>query len=121
MSPAEADLLLDEWARWQRNDPLKMDWATATPFGRQIKPDPAPSREPIDVERAYRTDRALAKLPKRYRFLIRLHYLDHAPIDAKARRMRMGRKCYLLLIVGVQRVVGIRLDGTRNMAYLEHA
>jgi hypothetical protein len=113
LSAAQADMLLAEWARWQSADPLEMDWPHSTAFGRHIKPDPSPPREPVDDERAYRTDRVIARLPRRYRFLIRLHYLDPAPVDSKARRLRMRRQAYLLLLTGVQRVVGARLDGTR--------
>lgn len=116
MTPAEADYLLDEWARWQRADPLTMGWPDATPFGRQIKPDPAPSRIPIDDDRALRTDRVLAKMPARIRFIAKMHYLDLAPIDQKARRLRLGRKAYLAKIEGIKRVVAARLDETRKQA-----
>lgn len=116
MTPAEADYLLDEWARWQRADPLTMGWDTATPFGRQIKPDPAPSRIPIDDARVLRTDRVLAKLPGRIRFIVRLHYLGLEPIDQKARRLRLGRKAYKLRIEAVQKLIADRLDGTRKQA-----
>jgi hypothetical protein len=50
-----------------------------------------------------------------------LHYLDFAPIDAKARRMRMGRRSYLMLLEGVQRVVAARLDGTSIQPKIQHA
>lgn len=103
-------MLLDEWARWQREGALAMDWPTATPFGRQIKPDPRPATLPVDVERALRTDRVLARMPRRYRFYVRLHYLDLSPIESKARRLRMGRNAYRTLIESVQRVIGARLD-----------
>jgi hypothetical protein len=121
LSAKETDYLLDEWARWQRMDPYTMSWPKSAPFGRYIKPDPVPAREPVDEERALATDRVLARMPRRYRFLVRMHYLDSAPIDAKARRMRMGRKAYLLLLEGVQRVVGARLDGTSLPATFSHA
>ena len=111
MTPAQADVLLEEWARWQCEDVVRCGWPTATPFGRQIKPDPTPARMPIDEQRAYETDRVIARLPGRYRFLIRMHYLDPAPTDTKARRLRLGRKGYLLLLKGVQHVVAMRLDG----------
>lgn len=110
MSPAEADLLLEEWAHWQRSGGIDIGMPHATPFGRLIKPDPAPSGRAIDDERAYQTDRALARLPSRYKFLVRLHYLDPSPIDSKARRLRIGRKAYKALIHGVCRVVAMRLD-----------
>lgn len=110
-----AGYLLEEWARWCRHDPLPMDWPHATSFGKLIKPDPRPATEPIDVLRAAATDRVVARLPGRVRFLINLHYLDTGPIDAKARRLRMRRQRYLDLIDGVCRVVALRIDsGTRN-------
>lgn len=106
-----AGYLLEEWARWcQGGDTLEIGWPPSTPFGKLIKPDPRPASLPIDVERAYLTDRIVARLPTRYRFLVKLHYLDPAPIDAKARRMRLGRNGYLHLIEGVCRVVAIKLD-----------
>ena len=120
MSPEEADFLLDEWARWQRSDPIAIGWAPATPFGKHIKPDPSPSAIPIDENRAILTDKALAKMPQRIRFVVKLHYLGLAPIDAKARRLHMGRKAYLSLIESVKRTVGARIDETRKTAYLTH-
>lgn len=121
MSPEEADFLLDEWARWQRTDPISIGWAPATPFGKQIKPDPSPSSIPIDEERAIITDRVLAKMPRRIVFIVRLHYLGMEPIDTKARRMHLGRKAYLGLIESVRRTVGDRIDQTRKTAYLAHS
>lgn len=109
MSPAEADYLLEEWSHWQRGEAVDISWPHATPFGRLIKPDPRPAGFAIDDARAFRTDRVIAKLPKRYRFLIRLHYLDSAPIDAKARRLRVGRASYKLLIKGICCVVAMRI------------
>lgn len=109
MTPALADYLLEEWARWQRETVIHTGWPTSTPFGRHIVPDPAPSRLPVDDDRALKTDRVLAKLPGRYRFLVKLHYLDPAPIDQKARRLRLGRPGYKLLIKGVQSVVAHKL------------
>lgn len=108
VEPGDLDLLLDEWARWARHDPLKMGWSNATPIGRMIKPDPAPSREPVDPERAFATDRVVVRLPQRYRFLINLHYRDPAPIDAKARRLRRGREAYKATILGMLRAVAPR-------------
>jgi DNA-directed RNA polymerase specialized sigma24 family protein len=102
LTAAQADYLLEEWARWQRCDPLTMD--------KCIKPDPVPAREPVDEDRALRTDRVIAKLPGRLRFLVKLHYLDSVPIDVKARRMRIAREGYKRLLEGAQRVVGERLD-----------
>jgi len=116
VSPAEADLLLEEWAHWQRTGGIDIGLPHATPFGRLIKPDPSPSRRAIDDERALATDRVLARLPHRYRFLVRLHYLDPAPIEHKARRLRIGRKSYRLLIRGVCAVVAMRLDTTAELA-----
>jgi DNA-directed RNA polymerase specialized sigma24 family protein len=110
LTAAQADYLLEEWARWQRCDPLTMDWSHSTAFGKCIKPDPVPAREPVDEDRALRTDRVIAKLPGRLRFLVKLHYLDSVPIDVKARRMRIAREGYKRLLEGAQRVVGERLD-----------
>lgn len=115
MTPEEADYRLEEWARWQRADPLTMSWPTSTPFGRQIKPDPRPGSIAIDEQRALETDKVLAKMPRRYRFIVRLHYLDTGPIDAKAKRMGLGRKGYKALIAGIQRTIAFRLDQPRNM------
>lgn len=109
MSPEETDYLLEEWAHWQRSDPSRLSWPPATPFGRLIVPDPAPPAFAVDVERALLTDRVLARLPRRYRFLVRMYYLDRAPIESKARRMRMGRRAYEMLMIGVRRVIGVRL------------
>lgn len=116
MSPEEADYLLDEWTRWQMEDVIRNGWPRATAFGKAIKPDPRPCTLPIDDERAARTDRVVSKLPRRYRFLIRLHYIDRAPVDVKARRMRMGRNGYKALIRGVQHVVALGLARTRETA-----
>jgi hypothetical protein len=112
MSPEQADYLLDEWSRWQMEDVIRCGWPRATSFGKAIKPDPRPATVPIDDARAAKTDRVVSKLPKRYRFLIRVHYLDRAPIDVKARRLRMGRNGYKTLIRGVQHVVALGLAQT---------
>jgi hypothetical protein len=114
MTPAEAAWLLEEWARWQRGDAVNIGFPHATPFGRLIKPDPSPARFPVDPDRALETDRVIAKLPQRYRFLIRMHWLDSAPIDSKARRIRLGRKAYLLLVKGLCGVVAQRLASERR-------
>ena len=124
MSPEQADLLLEEWARWQCEDVIRCGWPRSTSFGKAIKPDPRPATMPIDDARALETDRIVASLPGRYRFLLRVHYLDKAPIDAKARRLRMGRNGYKLLIRGVQHVIAMRYDGRldepRESAYIGH-
>jgi DNA-directed RNA polymerase specialized sigma24 family protein len=101
---------LDEWARWQGVDPLTMSWKHATSFGRMIKPDPRPAREPVDEERAIRTDKVVAKLPGRLRFLVKLHYLDRAPDEAKARRQGCSRNTYRERMRGVLAIVADRLD-----------
>ena len=116
MSPAEADYLLEEWAHWQRGEAVDIGWPHATAFGRFIVPDPVPARFPVDDARALATDRVIARLPQRYRFLIRMHWLDPAPIDAKARRLHMGRPSYKLLVKGLCCVVALRLHRTRESA-----
>lgn len=116
MSPEEADYLLDEWARWQMEDVIRCGWPRCTSFGKAIKPDPRPASVPIDDARAAETDRVVSRLPQRYRFLIRVHYVDHAPIDAKARRLKMGRNGYKALIRGIQHVVALGLARTRETA-----
>ena len=115
MTPAEADYLLAEWARWQAGDAVYIGYPRSTPFGRLIKPDPMPLRVPIDEARALRTDRAIAKLTGRRRFVIRLHYLDPAPIDAKARRLHIGRKEYKSRIAGLCGIIAHLLDPPRNV------
>ena len=115
MTPAEADRLLDEWARWQAGDCVNIGYPRSTPFGRLIKPDPSPSRLPIDVERALRTDRAVAKLTGKRRFMVKVHYLDTGPIDAKARRMHVGRKEYLSRITGICGIIAQLLDPSRKI------
>ena len=116
MTPKEADFLVDEWARWQRGDDIRIGWAPSTPFGKHIKPDPSPASMPIDEERAFRTDRVLAKMPGRIRFIVKLHYLGTAPVDAKARFMRLGRKAYLKLIESVCIVIAERIDANARSA-----
>jgi hypothetical protein len=110
VTPAEADYLLAEWARWQAGDAVYIGYPRSTPFGRLIKPDPMPLKVPIDEARALRTDRAIARLTGRRRFLLKLHYLDRAPIDAKARRLKVGRTEYKARINGICAIVGLLLD-----------
>ena len=110
MTPQEADYLLAEWARWSRGDVIRIGYPRACAFGLQIKPDPSPSREPVDDARALRTDHAIAALPGRARFLLKLHYLDGSPTDVKALRLRMGRKKYLARVEGVQKAFLVILD-----------
>jgi hypothetical protein len=114
LTPAEADYLLAEWARWQAGDAVYIGYPRSTPFGRLIRPDPMPMRVPIDEARALRTDRAIAQLTGRRRFLLKVHYLDRAPIDAKARRLRIGRKEYQSRIQGICGIIAHVLDPPRN-------
>jgi len=102
MTPAEADYLLAEWARWQAGDCINIGYPRSTPFGRLIKPDPMPSRVPVDEARALRTDRAIARLPGRMRFLVKVHYLDRSTIDAKARRLHVTLYAYRKKIKALQ-------------------
>ena len=110
MTPQEADYLLAEWARWQAGDAVYIGYPRSTPFGRFIVPDPSPSREPIQIDRALKTDRVIARLPGRYRFLVKLHYLDRAPVQVKARRLRVHEENYRKRLEGVQRTVAMRLE-----------
>jgi hypothetical protein len=123
LTPAEADYLLAEWARWQAGDCINIGYPRSTPFGRLIKPDPMPLRVPIDEARALRTDRAIAKLTGRRRFVIngrrrywlKVHYLDRSPVDAKARRLKVGRKEYQSRIQGLCGIIAHLLDPPRNV------
>jgi len=114
VTPQEADYLLAEWARWQAGDAVYIGYPRSTPFGRLIRPDPMPMRVPIDEARALRTDRAIAQLTGRRRFLLKVHYLDRAPIDAKARRLKIGRKEYQSRIQGICGIIAHVLDPPRN-------
>ena len=116
MTPEQVDYLLDEWARWQREDVIRCGWPKATAFGKAIKPDPSPSRVPIDEQRAYITDIAIAHSPRRLRFIIKLHYLGHEPIDAKAHRMRMGRNRYKATLLGVQKIIALHIASAAERA-----
>jgi hypothetical protein len=119
LTPAEADYLLAEWARWQAGDAVYIGYPRSTPFGRLIKPDPMPLKVPIDEARALRTDRAIAQLTGRRRFLLKVHYLDRAPIDAKARRLKVGRKEYQARIQGLCGIIAHVLDPRRNVVAIQ--
>ena len=114
MTPGEAAWLLEEWARWTRSDGVDVGYPHATAFGRMIVPDPAPGELPVDVDRAARTDAVIAKLPRRYKFLVKLHFLDTGPVEAKARRLRMRRKSYQLLVRGVVQVVAMKMGSGKS-------
>jgi hypothetical protein len=114
VTPQEADYLLAEWAQWQAGDCINIGYPRSTPFGRLIKPDPMPSRVPIDEARALRTDRAIAQLTGRRRFMLKMHYLGREPIDAKARRLKIGRKEYQSRIQGICGIIAHVLDPPRN-------
>ena len=116
MTPAEADERLWEWSRWSRVIVVDLDYPHACEFGLLIKPDPSPSREPVDVDRAERTEMAVLRTYGRRRFLVKLHYLGRADTEAKAKRARMCREEYLKAILGVQRVIAEILDPARNSA-----
>jgi zona occludens toxin (predicted ATPase) len=120
VSPAEADYLLDEWGRWARDDWTGTGFKDRSPF--YVPGGVLPAVLPVDVDRAYNTDRVVAKLQGRRRFVVRLHYLDPSPLQAKARRMRMRDEHYRALVKGICLVVGRMLDGTGRKAYTcEHA
>ena len=129
MTPQEADYLLAEWAAWSSGDAVYIGYPRSTPFGRLIKPDPAPAKMPVNDARAFRTDTAIAKLNGRRKFMLRVHYLDRAPIDAKARRFRLGREAYKAKVKGICAIVGLLLDPpkeslairTRNVLVFVHA
>jgi hypothetical protein len=114
MTPQEADYLLAEWARWQAGDAVYIGYPRSTPFGRLIKPDPMPLKVPIDEARALRTDRAIAQLNGRRRYWLKVHYLDRSPVDAKARRLKVGRKEYQSRIQGLCGIIAHLLDPPRN-------
>lgn len=105
MSPEEADYLLDEWARWARDDnTLTVHWfRDRSPF--YVPGGVLPTIYPVDSDRAFMTDRTVARLSGRRRFIVKLNYLDRSPIDSKARRLRMGRESYRELVKGICRVV----------------
>jgi len=129
LTPQEADYLLAEWARWQAGAAVYIGYPRSTPFGRLIKPDPMPLRVPIDEQRALRTDRAIARLNGRRRYWLKVHYLDRSPLDAKARRLKVGRAEYKARINGICAIVGLLLDPpkeslairTRNVLVFVHA
>jgi hypothetical protein len=119
LTPQEADYLLAEWARWQAGDAIGIGYPKSTPFGRLIKPDPMPLRVPIDEARALRTDRAVAQLNGRRRFLLKIAYLDRAPIDAKARRLHISRTEYKARVAGLCGIIAQILDPPRKIVAIE--
>ena len=107
----DTDERLHEWSLWVRTpDGYRLSWASATPFGRFIVPDPVPPREFVDYERAAQVDAVLAKLPSRMRFILKVHYLDGSPTQAKARRMGVSRHAYMVKLTRLQFVVAYRLN-----------
>jgi hypothetical protein len=119
----EADDRLHEWSVWVRTpDGYRISWMTSTAFGRLIVPDPAPPSEAIDYERAALTDRAIAKLPGRIKFFIKVHYLDRSPTISKARRLHLGREAYVNKLTRVQIIVYRRLTpATQGVTRAQHA
>ena len=110
MTPdAWADLLLHEWAIWSREDVIRCGWPHATSFGKAIKPDPAPAREPINDQRAQSTDAVIAHLPGRMRYLVKVAYLDPSPIPSKARKLRCTEHAYRKRLTSLRMAVYLRL------------
>ena len=106
----EADDRLHEWSVWLLTpDGYRLSWMSSTAFGRLIIPDTAPPREAIDYDRALRTDIALARLPGRMKFFVKVHYLDRSPLIAKARRLHIGREAYKNRLQRLQMIVYLRL------------
>lgn len=111
MTPVEAEWRLEEWAVWARGgNLLEIGWPSAAAFAWAIKPDPSPSRLPVEPERAAQTDRVVAKLPPRRRFWVKMHYLDPAPVEAKARRVGRKKDAYRREIAAIVEFVARRLD-----------
>jgi hypothetical protein len=110
-TPAQryADRLLAEWVRWCREDVIRCGWSHTTAFGRLIKPDPVPAREPIDDFRAERTDIVVAHLPRKQRYLVRVMYLDTRPITVKERKLRLTEHGYDKARRGLLNAVYLRL------------
>ena len=120
MTPAEADYLLDEWGRWARDDRVGIGYKDRSPF--YVPGGALPAVMPVDVDRAFHTDRVVARLRGRRRYVVRLHYLDPCPLQSKARRMRMRDEHYRELVKGICAVVGRMIDGTAERAYMtQHA
>ena len=106
----EADDRLHEWSVWVMTpDGYRLSWSSSTAFGRLIVPEPVPPRESIDFDRALQTDMALARLPGRIKFFVKVHYLDRSPMISKARRMHIGREAYRNRLMRVQMIVYRRL------------
>ncbi len=114
LTTEEVNYRLEEWAIWQAMDPTLMAYSPISVCAKTIKPEPEPPRMPIDDERAFQTDRALAGLPGRIMFRIRLHYLDPIPLDAKARRLGVGREAYKEGMTRILRIVAERIDRRGN-------
>jgi hypothetical protein len=111
MTPdAWADLLLHEWACWSREDVIRCGWPHATSFGKAIKPDPAPAREPINDLRAQYTDAVVARLPGRMRYLVKVAYLDPSPIPSKARKLRCTEYAYRKRLTALRAAVYLALE-----------
>jgi hypothetical protein len=89
-----ADRLLHEWAIWQREDVIRCGWPRSTAFGKAIKPDPRPPREPIDDARAALTDAVIARLIPRQRRIVKIMYMDPRPITVKERVLRVTSHGY---------------------------
>jgi hypothetical protein len=115
MTPEEADYLLDEWGRWARGDNTlsKIGYADRSPYW--TPGGVLPAVEPVDPDRAYRTDRAVASLSGRRRFIVKLSYLDTSPRYAKARRLRLSREQYRVLVRGLCAMMAVRLDSCREL------
>ena len=105
MSPEEADFYLDEWSRWVKDDNTfsLVGFKDRSPF--YVEGGVLPAILPFDPERAEVTESIVTRLQGRRRYIVKLHYLDTAPVVAKAKRLRMRQEAYRKLVQGVCRVV----------------
>ena len=99
----EVEVRLSHWGRKARGRYDSLGYAERSVLGRMIEEGPgagqvsdwASQHLPDDV---VEVDGAVAKLPKRYRRAVKLHYLTEWPTEVKAGILHTSRRNFYLLV-----------------------